>query len=628
VIESAPRRARQWNVFFVGVLAVLAVLAGACLILFLLPRRTFLDIFVFTDGQRERLAMPGRAVQALRAAMAAGALLWTALAGVLVIQRRRVRHAFEVFVDDLSRARDRFRSDWRAWRDEAGTRGLAILLLAIGVGIGLRLSMLHLSMGQDESITVEYFAIRTLVDVISDYVIPNNHIFHTLLVHLNTQLFGVTEASVRAPALLAGILVIPASFWLAYRLFGSTTALLTAVLTASAPMLVEYSGAARGYSLLTLFVVLAFIAATFEREKPSLTSAVAFVAASALGFYTVTTMLFSFAAIVLFLLLSHGSTGSLWRTVRRLAVLCAAVGVSVGLLYLPVLARCSLRTECSDRYYAPLDWPQLARRGSVAWSNTLSAWLGGIPTALGVGVLVSGLLAATVIGTGRGTARRVVGSFFVAIALLLVIQHVAPPARTWSFLLPILLMVASYGMVQLGQRVGRTAGVFAAVGVLAAGATYWTGRQIVNPTLGRMADAPGVPDENRYRDIGLYLAKNLGPGDVAVIPTFKGPSWPARFYLLKAGVSICAIHEYEPHKPFSQLAPYPTMLVVVPHQEGRPPADEIAAELGVSRDVIDGAFSDPKVQVQFEQFVGYRVDRKAAVPPNVPRICGIATPFG
>jgi hypothetical protein len=57
----------------------------------------------------------------------------------------------------------------------------------------------------DEAYTVTVFANQPLWGALSDYHLPNNHLFHTLLVHLTYSLFGYSQWAVRLPALLAGI---------------------------------------------------------------------------------------------------------------------------------------------------------------------------------------------------------------------------------------------------------------------------------------------------------------------------------------------------------------------------------------------------------------------------------------
>lgn len=105
----------------------------------------------------------------------------------------------------------------------------------------------------DEAFTYNIFASRPMLRIISDYQLPNNHIFHSLLVHFTTGIFGSQPWAVRLPAFLAGVWLIPAGYLVARAFFDRDTALLSAALTGFMPILVDYATNARGYSLMALF---------------------------------------------------------------------------------------------------------------------------------------------------------------------------------------------------------------------------------------------------------------------------------------------------------------------------------------------------------------------------------------
>ena len=57
----------------------------------------------------------------------------------------------------------------------------------------------------DEAFTFLRFASQPLLEGLTTYAEPNNHLFHTLLVHISTSLFGDQPWAIRLPALLAGV---------------------------------------------------------------------------------------------------------------------------------------------------------------------------------------------------------------------------------------------------------------------------------------------------------------------------------------------------------------------------------------------------------------------------------------
>jgi len=154
-------------------------------------------------------------------------------------------------------------------------------------------------MDYDESFTCLYYASRPLSAGISDYSLPNNHLFHTLLVHLSTQLLGNHPWTVRLRAFRAGVALVPATcFWIR-RVFNGSAALLAAALVASSEPLVAYSTNARGYALLGLFFVLAFTfaARAIDANRPA--DWIVFVVVSTAGFYAIPTMVYGFGSIAL-----------------------------------------------------------------------------------------------------------------------------------------------------------------------------------------------------------------------------------------------------------------------------------------------------------------------------------------
>ena len=65
-----------------------------------------------------------------------------------------------------------------------------VLALLVAGAIALRLVYLGQPMRNDESFSYLYFALPSLRTAVSDYSVPNNHVFHTVLVWVATRLFG------------------------------------------------------------------------------------------------------------------------------------------------------------------------------------------------------------------------------------------------------------------------------------------------------------------------------------------------------------------------------------------------------------------------------------------------------
>src|ERR1700682_4352124 len=162
--------------------------------------------------------------------------------------------------------------------------GVALLSLAAAI---VRLPMLSRPMGTDESASFIYYASHPLWVPVTIYGSPNNHILHSLLMHIALTLFGSAEWALRLAAFLAGIAIIPLTY-AAARALGDRGALLAASLAAAAPTLADYSTNARGYTLLCCCVLICTIAmARILRDGKG---EIVFAISAALGFYTVPVM--------------------------------------------------------------------------------------------------------------------------------------------------------------------------------------------------------------------------------------------------------------------------------------------------------------------------------------------------
>src|SRR5690606_37799725 len=98
------------------------------------------------------------------------------------------------------------------------------------IGLFISISYLGVPMRYDEAYTFNEYATRSPYDAVSLYTFPNNHLFHTLLVHVAVRLFGDSPRVVRLPALLASLALIPATYGMVRRLADPRAAALAAAL--------------------------------------------------------------------------------------------------------------------------------------------------------------------------------------------------------------------------------------------------------------------------------------------------------------------------------------------------------------------------------------------------------------
>ena len=290
---------------------------------------------------------------------------------------------------------------------------IAVVILTLAAAI-VRLPMLMTrAMGTDESASFIYYAAQPLWVPVTIYGSPNNHVLHSVLMHIAWTILGNAEWALRLPAFLAGIAIIPLTYF-ASRALGDRGAVLAASLAASAPTLADYSTNARGYTLLCCFVLICTIAmARILRDGKG---EILFVVSAALGFLTVPVMLYPFAMLVA------------WGRKKALRAALATIALAL-VLYAPIFVVSGVASLTANPYVHPFPlaifFRSLPSYAVAVWSS----WFAG------VSLIVQILIAA---GFIIGVRKHAMWIGFAAVIAIVVLQRVLPFPRVW---LPFLVLM-------------------------------------------------------------------------------------------------------------------------------------------------------------------------------------------
>ncbi|MGB7158571.1 MAG: glycosyltransferase family 39 protein [Tepidisphaeraceae bacterium] len=407
-----------------------------------------------------------------------------------------------------------------------------VLTLAIALGITLRVHFLYQPIKYDEALTFT-FATQPLSQSLSEGYFPNNHLLHTLLAHASMKCFGQSEWSLRVPAFVAGVMMIPATWLMARRLFGGTgAALAAAMLVAVSSALVDYSTNARGYTIVALiFLIMLTVADVIMRE--TLTRRAQWCAwatmaiLAALGFYAIPVMLYPFGAVAVWM----GLHALRRRPAMRIPLIAstAAAALLILLLYAPVFQRSGMEAVAGNKFVRSLSWADVLARLPGMARDTWLLWMRDMPAAI-VGALVIGVVASLVLNRRDPVGRA--HPLIVAVAwcaLAVAVQRVVPYPRVWLFLLPLVFASAAAGIEVLLRlpvvpRYEHGAVVAGPLLVLVIGA--WLGWQTY------AAESPTYSEETGTLPAAPRIARDLAarvrPGHrlVAHVPA----SAPMRFY--------------------------------------------------------------------------------------------------
>jgi hypothetical protein len=492
------------------------------------------------DGSLESLTKERfEALKFLRFAGAGGILLaiiaWLARSPGTIWMERLLRYFWAEWLAFWTDSRAFF----AAWRAEQQNRiawaltGGLTLLSALN-----KVFLLSKPMGHDESYTFVAFASLPIFDFIRDYHLPNNHIFHSILVHLSYQMFGDDTWAVRLPAFLGGVLLVPAAFLAGRRLFNQPAGLLAAGLVAVLPVLRDYSSSARGYTLLLLFTFcLVYLGSRTLKEKNRLVWLL-WVIAAALGLYTIPIMLYPFAMVTAWMGLAWlaGDADLAYR--GRYWLFLFVGGLSAAsltlLLYLPVFIYSGVDSLTANSFVQPLTWVEfsgnLGHRFSLAWRE----WHGSLPVWLtylleagfGIGVIFSHRLS-------RHKVPLTLGLVTGTGAVLLV-QRVAPEARVWLFAVTAYLLTTSGGLVGAAQWLGKRLGLNQNWARLGMASIFLA--LVVWSSVQSYSGYQRVHQENQAGTemSVLYLSRAIGPNDVIVPNMDEGPAvW---YYARRYGI--------------------------------------------------------------------------------------------
>jgi 4-amino-4-deoxy-L-arabinose transferase-like glycosyltransferase len=418
-----------------------------------------------------------------------------------------------------------------SWRTESRDHRVGLVAI-VAIGVALRLAYLAQPMRYDEAVTYMYFVRLDWADALTTYTYPNNHLFHTALAKAAVSLFGSTPWALRLPAFLAGCAVIPATYAAARALYDGRAALVAAALVAASGALILYATNARGYSLVVLaFLLLTLQGARLLRGSPS-HEWVHFAVIAALGLWTIPVMLYPLGAVALWLaltLLVDDRRGEL----RRLGVALGIVGLLTLLAYGPVVSREGFAAVARNRFVAASGWLEFFTTLPASVGQALSSWSLGIPPLVGFALL---FLAAIALRHHGSVSRFRVGlplAAFVWCSWLLVVNHRAPFARVWLWLLPLAASLAGAGAVRLLERGARTASWIQfrapaiATGIaVALGLSVALSRAVrLSTDTGSFRDAPAAAE---------HLRRVLRPGDRVLAPI---PSnGPLQYYMHRLGL--------------------------------------------------------------------------------------------
>jgi hypothetical protein len=387
-------------------------------------------------------------------------------------------------------------------------------------GAAMRLVHINGPVSHDEAYTATVFS-PSLWYAITNYHAPNNHVLHTLLVHLSTAVFGFQTWAIRLPAFLAGILIIPAAYYLGKSIYDRYTGLFASILVAWWPVQIAYSTNARGYSLVALLTLAALWLGIVVHRERNLVGWALIVLLSTLGFYTVPVMLFPFGVLFVWLFMENmvAGPGEGYASKGVFIRYWLYAGLSTfGLtlfLYSPIFIYSGTRQFLLNGKLSSFD-----QTGAVILDNIRGMyfeWIGGIPLPLlllfGTGILLS-LIFHRKLSTMRIPLQL---AMVVWIGIVLVVLQPDALIRIWFSFAALFAIWASAGLVGLlkGFHLRRIKNIsVATVVITCAGIVLFIAGVQLLVTLPHTWAVKG-----RDEKVVMFLKDKLGEQDIIVAPS-------------------------------------------------------------------------------------------------------------
>jgi hypothetical protein len=263
-----------------------------------------------------------------------------------------------------------------------GTFVLLLLLYAV-----LQWRYLSLDFWNDELYTLRYFACRSFEAVLTDYHVPNNHIFFNLLNRLYLLLLGETdfltllEAPWKLRLLMFGYAGV--TLWITWKLgerfFSPLAGLLAVAITATTLPYLNFALQIRGYGLSTLWLLALLYSTLSYHGQRSPRAAFGILGSAAVLLYTVPSNLYFIAAIGLFWgiywVRNMLHSGLSLRNKAFQVALLTAIGLKLALLaYAPVFGQVFNNPYVT---YEPFKWSNLTYYAPVVLGDFMSRrwWL-------------------------------------------------------------------------------------------------------------------------------------------------------------------------------------------------------------------------------------------------------------
>ncbi len=332
------------------------------------------------------------------------------------------------------------------------------LILVLVAGAFIRLFFANDTIRLDESSTIVNAVIGPFYKTVV-YFSTNNHLLHTQFVQLTTKLFGLSPFSVRIPALTAGILTLPLVYIATRRIIGSTNGLFATIMLVVLPFMIMYDTVARGYSLNNFFFVIGIIIGNSIGNRITVPKVFLFALCLSMGAFVITSFLYAAAGLLLwvFVLLIY-QKNSFSDIIKKYVIPTSVAFILITfILYTTKFIYSNINKIISNKYIVALPFNEFSAQIGPHFQGVFQSVFRDVPDYLFYTLLIITILGfALMIRNKQYKILLFAGSILFGVFVLFMIKRAIPFSRTWTFLVPVIAIMADAGLSSITRLFNST----------------------------------------------------------------------------------------------------------------------------------------------------------------------------
>lgn len=414
---------------------------------------------------------------------------------------------------------------------------LFLLLFIFLAGIGLRLFFINQPMRHDEAISFVTFANIPLSRSLLDYSTSNNHFLHTFFLHISYLIFGNQIWAIRLTAFMAGIFIIPAAYLVGRIFYNNKVGLIASAFIAVSSPLISYSTNARGYTLVTLFFLLALALIKYLKDNNNKTGWLFFGIINFLGFFTIPTYLYSFGILIVFLLLivifRESEVNKKILLKNTFSSLAFTIILSVA-VYSPAIIFSNFDSGIVSSAIKSNGFIPFLRELPLDLKTIWLQWTRDIHFSISILLIIGVLISLIFLKSSKIKKINLIFPCLIWLIPVLFVQRPTMFERLWLFLLPIFFILGTSGIVFIIELIFKKINIkkiisIILISLITLSIIFGLGYTELKTKSIYYSTETGILLE--AEEITTYLKKELKPTDRVLL---ECPSeWPLKYYFDK-----------------------------------------------------------------------------------------------